>query len=133
MPNNKRLVYLFNFARMCELRVTEAFKSAPFSPRMLCSCSFFGQISQVKNTPRHPCLFCLFLLRKDLCLATTMLSRRSSFLSHCYLHHLSLNLFFFPLSLSLMSSFLLFFFSIIARNVSETSEQNLLKISFHWT
>lgn len=117
---------------MGKLRVTEAFKSAPSSPRMLFSCSFFGQISHVKNTSGHPCLFCPLLLREDLCLASTMLSRRSPFLSHSYSHHFSFNLPFPPLSLSLMPLFLLSFFSIIRRNFSETAERNLLKVSFHW-
>lgn len=92
----------------CKLRVTEAFKSAPSSPRMLFSCSFFGQISHVKNTPEHLYLFCPLLLREDLCLATTMLSRRSSLLSHSHSHYFSLNLY-FPLSLLCFPFFILFF------------------------
>lgn len=97
------LVCLILLDVMCKMRITEAFKSVPSSPRMLFSCSFFGQISHVKNTPGQPRLFSSLLLRENLCLATTILSHRFSLLSHS--HHFSLK-FFFPSFLSLTSFFL---------------------------
>lgn len=102
------LACLVLLGTVCKLRVTEAFKSAPSSSRMLFSCSFFGQISHVKNTPGHPCLFCPLLFREDLCLATTMLSRCSFFLSQSHSHNFSVNL---PLSPSLISPIFILFLS----------------------
>jgi len=99
-----KLVYLLILlGMMCKLRVTEAFKSAPFSPHMLFSCSFFGQISHVKNTGIHIPVFSVFFCFKDLWLQCF---HAFSFLSYSH----SLNLPCSSLSSSLMFSFFLSFF-----------------------